>query len=295
MIVLASASCVQKRIEESFASTVADLDSKTTSNNISSWYKLFGTSFGTSGGKVSTSTSTNTLYALRNGYKSFRATASFDGSTGGDAIYFRVKDSNNWMRIREYVVYGIYGTTCNIGTAGGYTYTSTYAGQPNCYGLSTSTPYYSDTATLCGTTVTVASGHSWELCDASRGTYRLVSYYNYGYQEITYGYQYVNFAIAIEKMENGVLTTVGTPKIKERSQVTSSNNTSIIPTTSLPTNPSRTITLTVSPTSISYTGDGVSDSVTNSDLSEWSGVGVGRGSSTVYTSSGINNFTLDIL
>lgn len=278
MIVLASAACVQKRIEESFSDTVADLDSKATSNNISSWYKLFGTSFGTSGGKVSTTTTSNTAYALRNGYKSFRATASLDGSTGGDAIYFRVKDANNWMRIREYSGYGASGSTCGVTTSGGYaTDWSIYEG---CYGITSNVadPYIY--GTFCGTTM-IAGTQTWEFRpECGTLSYKLMYSYSYGYQEASFPYQYYDYYVAIEKMENGVLTTVGTPKSVSRNSQA---------------NPSRSVTLTVTPTSISYNGDSVTDTITNSDLSEWAGVGIGRGTSSVYTSSGLNNLTIDIL
>jgi len=278
MIVLASAASVRKRIEESFADAVADLDSKTTPDNISSWYKLFGNSFGTSGGKVSTTTTTDTAYALRNGYKSFRATATFDSSTGGDAIYFRVKDANNWMRIREYSGYGPSGVSCGITSSGGYT--TDWSSFTGCYGVTSNNndPYIY--GTLCGTSMVVGT-QTWAYQpECGSLPWKLVSSYSYGYQEVNIAYQYYDYFVAIEKMENGVLTTVGTPKSVSR------NNQA---------NPSRSVTLTVTPTSISYAGDSVSDTVQNSDLSEWSGVGIGRGSSSVYTSSGLNNFSLDIL
>ena len=296
MPIIGSVGSVRKRIEDSFTATVADLNNQSTPDNMSGWTKLLGTSFGTSGGRVSTSTTTNSVYILRNGYRSVRITASLDEKTGGDAVYFRVKDANNWMRVREYSTYSANYNECNIYTFGGYTQVVDPPNGP-CFGIFYSTPSDSGITSICGTNIVGFTNFQFEYrpdCFTST-PWKLLSYYNFGYGEINTSNRNWQYFVTIEKMENGVLTTIGTPQMFSRKQILTSTSPSGIPTTGEQPNPSRNLVVTVTPTSISYSGYGVSNSVTNSDLSGFTGIGIGRGASSIYTTSGMTNLAVDIL
>lgn len=294
--VLAGAASVRKRIEDAFSYTVADLDEQSTPDNMSKWDKLTGTSFGTSGGKVSTSTTANSIYILKNGYKSVRVTAALDALSGGDAIYFRVKDANNWIRVREYSTYSSNYSQCTYTSLGGYTVTVSQPNEGNCYGITSSTNPSFEYQTLCGSQIIGFTNYQWEYVGNICGLpWKLLSYYNYGYNEVNLTKRDWQYSVAIEKMENGTLTTLGTPQTYSRQQITSSTWTNAIPTTGDQPNAAHTLTVEVTPTLISYTGYNVSGSVSNTDLADFAGVGIGRGSSSIYTASGLNSIAIDIL
>lgn len=294
--VLAGAGSVRKRIEDAFTTSVTDLDEQSTPDNMSTWDKLTGSSFGTANGRLNTATTTTSVYVLKNGYKSARITAAIDAQTGGDAIYFRVKDANNWMRVREYSTYSSNYTQCTYTSLGGYTVGDS-SDDGSCYGtFSTANPSF-EYQTVCGQQIIGYTNFWWVYrpdCYTST-VWKLINYYNYGYNEVTLTNKDWQYSVAIEKMENGTLTTIGTPKTYSRPQVIASTWTNAIPTTGAQPNEAHSLVVTVTPTSIAYSGYNVSDSVSNSDLSDFAGIGIGRGTSSIYTSSGLSSVTIDIL
>jgi len=294
--VLAGAASVRKRIEDAFSYSVADLDEQSTPDNMSKWDKLTGTSFGTSGGKVSTSTTANSIYILKNGYKSVRVTAALDALSGGDAIYFRVKDANNWIRVREYSTYSSNYSQCTYTSMGGYT-VGDASDDGSCYGTFSSANPSFEYQTVCGQQIIGYANFVWNYRPECYSTtvWKLISYYNYGYNEVNLTKRDWQYSVAIEKMENGTLTTLGTPQTYSRPQITASTWTNAIPTTGDQPNAAHTLTVEVTPTLISYTGYNVSGSVSNTDLADFAGVGIGRGSSSIYTASGLNSIAIDIL
>lgn len=294
--VLAGAGSVRKRIEDAFTTSVTDLDEQSTPDNMSVWDKLTGSSFGTANGRLNTATTTNSIYVLKNGYKSARITAAIDAQTGGDAIYFRVKDANNWMRVREYSTYSSTYNQCVPASVGGYTVT---VDPPNagCSGIFSSVEDHNGLQTVCGTTIIGFSNFQYEYrpdCYTST-PYKLLSYYNYGWSEVTTTNKDWQYSVAIEKMENGSLSTIGTPKTYSKKQIVTSNWEFGVPTTGAQPNDAHNLVVTVTPTSIAYSGYNVSDSVTNSDLADFTGIGLGRGTSSIYTSSGLSSIAIDIL
>jgi hypothetical protein len=302
MMLLRIAGSPLRRIEENFDTAVSDLDTLPTSNGVSRWSKLTGGTLGTSGGKINTSSTANTIYTLNGSYGAFTATMTFDGSSGGDAFYFRVQDANNWFRVREFSLQGDPVTTVASCTQGPIVppLTSFQTAQNGpCTGTFTATqPQVNLGGGLWQTSIFATGG-----CPPQQSY--LIERYTYEYRAdcaklwklikaetggsvpgttFTFTTSTTRFYnTVLEKMVNGVLSTIQTGGISTTSVDGS-------PYAALP---SRTVTLNVTPSQITVNGYNFSTNVANSDGNTERTIGVGRGASSVFVASGLNNLTVE--
>jgi len=296
MMLLKAAPSPLRVIEDDFNAVVADLNGQPTSNRISRWSRLTGSTIGTSGGRLNTSTTTNTIYTLEGSYGAFKATLNFDESTGGDAFYFRIQDANNWIRVREYSEQSATTNGCSDFQTG----QSTFDWGSGCSGLSTTTPYYAEYGTTsCGNTVLTSYGHVWEirpdcayLIGPSPPAQRLRSQILVSYTSVTYSQATRFYRTVLERMVNGNLQQIQLGGTSTTSTFNSSN-TGYVSNTSYAVLPSRTLTVEATPTTIKVSGYSFSVNINDSSFSGSRTVGIGRGSSSTFTTSGLTNFKLE--
>lgn len=291
MMLLKAAPSPLRLIEDDFSATVADLDGQPTSNRIGRWSKLTGSTIGTSSGKINTSTTTNSIYTLEGSYGSFKATLNLDASTGGDAFYFRIQDANNWIRVREYSEQGATSNLCSdfqTGTA----FVST--GTPgSCSGTTTSSPWYVLTGTSgCGNTVVTSYDHQWEYLDYCSLPWHWLGYTAVYYTSVTYSRATRFYRTVLEKMVNGSLSQI---QLGGTSTTTTfnSSNTSYVANSPYAALPSRTLIVEVTPSTIKVNGYSFSADITDSSFSDYRTIGIGRGTSSLFTTSGLTNIRIE--
>jgi hypothetical protein len=292
-------SFVLKEILDNFNGNYVDLDGAPTSDGTSAWSKLTGTSFGTSGGRVNTSITTNSIYLLSRGLTNFTLTASLLGTSGGDAFYFRVLDASNWLRIRCHSTQGAPYSFCTYDQIPGYPYTYVVdsPGGP-CFGIFYSTPQYAQYDTFCGQQVLNYTNFQYEYrpdCYTST-PWKLLSYDMLGYTQYTQTRRDNTYTFVLEECVAGVTTALLTRSIvrTEITAVSSAQFNNKI-TGALP-NPNHTLTLSVFGNTVSYSvastalpSFNTSGSTTTTTHVGATGVGIGRGATSFYTTSGIDN------
>lgn len=290
-----------RRIEEDFNTNVANLNGQLTSSRTATWSKLVGADLGTSGGVINTTNTSNTIYTLDGNYGAFTATLNLNSNTGGDAFYFRVQDANNWIRVRDASDQGSTSNLCSdFQTGESFFDWNSITASPFCSGLSTNQPYFSQFGTTsCGNTVLMSYGHVWEIRPDCVGVIgpsppvrRLRSQILVSYTSVTRSQSTRFYRTVLEKMTNGVLTTIQAGATQTTS-VSNSSNTSYIANSSFASLPSRSIVATVTPTTIQVNGYGLSVNVNDSSFSSSKTVGIGRGASSTFTPSGLTNFVLE--
>lgn len=299
-------SFVLKSVTDNFNTVYADLNNQVTSDGTSTWSKLTGTSFGTFNGVLNTSTTTTSIYRLSRDIQNFTLTASLNGTSGGDAFYFRIVDANNWLRLRCYSTQSAAYNVCAYDAIPGYPYLVNVdpPGGP-CFGIFYSVPEYAGYDTLCGQQVLNYTSYSYEYrpdCHTST-PWKLLSYYMLGNTQYTQTKRDNTYYFDLEQCVAGVVTQLATRSIvrTEITAVTYPEYFSSKLTGALP-NPQHSVSLTLNSNSISYSVSSqslpsfsTSTSITSTTHSAYSGVGIGRGSSSLYTTSGMDQVTWSIL
>lgn len=273
-----------RRIEDDFNTNVANLNNQFTSSRTSRWLKVFGADLGTNNGVVSTTNTTNTLYALEGLYGSFKATLVLTTNTGGNAFYFRVQDANNWIRIREFSEQGGTSSSCqNVITLSAF---QDFGDNGSCSGIFSSDAIDEFIAAPCGDGQVVRFQNNWVFrpdCFPSQ-PWKLVSrsFFEYEASFTTTATRF--YRTVLEKMTNGVLSTI-------QLGGTSSTSTNGSAYAALP---ARTIVAEITPSTIKVTANGFTVNVSDSSFSDSKTIGIGRGSSSLYTASGIDNLVVEV-
>jgi hypothetical protein len=286
MMLLRLAGSPLRRIEENFNTAVADLDTLPTSNRVGRWSKLTGATLGTSGGKVNTSSTANTIYTLEGSYGAFTATLTLDASSGGDAFYFRVADANNWFRVREFSEQS--ATTSTTETVLTSVQTVQVGTPGSCSGITTTNPdpngpFGPAFESPCGTSVLASGNWTYEFLSQCSPQWHALTYDDYIYSCVTTTSTTRFYRTVLEQMTNGVITQLNL----------GGTSTTSINGSAYAALPSRTLIVGVTPSTITVNGYSFSVNVANSSNSSFRTVGIGRGASSTFVASGLNDFVLE--
>jgi hypothetical protein len=273
-------------VSETFTDTVADLNGTLTSDKNSQWERLTSASnpIATSGGLSSVAaTNQNIIYQVNRNFPTGTITLEFPNTNcGQNAVYLRIQDANNWLRVVTYASQGSTYSVCGLQYNGVYYYTDN---DGNCFGISSSANPATETSTRCGSQI-VTTYNSWAYRPDcySVTVWSLVAYTYYDYSEVYSTVYPLNQFIALQRCVGGVVSTLDSTSVQTSGF------------SGFPSTEAHSIVVSYSPTSVSYTRTGSSfatRTVATTDFSDSYKVGFGRANvSSTYTGAQATSFSV---